>query len=173
MAWKNQPEPLTSSLEDYLEAIFALERESKSARSKDIAERLGVQRGSVTGALQSLAQKGLIHYHPYSKITLTPEGFRLATQIVYRHKALFEFLHTFLQLPEDLAESNACRLEHHIDDEALDRLISFIQFVRACPRSGADWLAAFTRMCGECGQCANCESCIASCLETFREQQSS
>jgi DtxR family Mn-dependent transcriptional regulator len=173
MAWKNHSEPLTSSLEDYLEAIFALERENKSARSKDIAERLGVQRGSVTGALQTLAQKGLIHYHPYSKITLTPEGFRLATRIVYRHKALFEFLHTFLQLSEDLAESNACRLEHHIDDEALDRLIAFVQFVRNCPRTGSDWLAGFTRMCADCSHCAECEACIASCLESFREQHSS
>jgi len=173
MVLKHQSEPLTSSLEDYLEAIFALERESKSARSKDIAERLGVQRGSVTGALQNLAQRGLIHYHPYSKITLTPEGFRLATQIVYRHKALFEFLHTFLQLPEDLAESNACRLEHHIDDEALDRLIAFIQFVRECPRTGADWLDAFTRMCDDCGRCVNCDACIAACLENFRKQKPS
>jgi len=173
MVYANHSEPLTSSLEDYLEAIFALERESKAARSKDIAERLGVQRGSVTGALQSLSQKGLIHYHPYSRVTLTPEGFRVATRIVYRHKALFDFLHTFLNLSEDVAESNACRLEHHIDDEALDRLIAFVQFVRNCPRTGADWLAAFTRMCGECGQCANCEACIASCLESYRMRQSS
>ncbi len=169
MPSKYQSESLTSSLEDYLEAIFSLELESKSARSKDIAERLGVQRGSVTGALQTLAYKGLIHYHPYSAITLTTEGFRQASRIVYRHKALFEFLHTFLQLPEDLAESNACRLEHHIDDEALDRLISFVQFVRTCPRTGADWISAFTRICRECEQCIDCDSCVAGCLQRLRQ----
>ena len=62
---------LTSNLEDYLEVIFLLEQEQKSARAKDIADRLGVQRASVTGALQSLSQKGLINYHPYSSVTLT------------------------------------------------------------------------------------------------------
>lgn len=165
------PEQLTSNLEDYLEAIFFLEKESDSARAKDIADRLGVQRASVTGALQSLAQKGLVHYYPYSKVTLTPEGFRVASQIVYRHKVLWEFLHKFLQLSEDVAESNACRLEHHIDDEALDRLIAFIQFVRHCPRTGEDWLRAFTRLCGECGQCENCDKCIENCLQGFRESK--
>jgi DtxR family Mn-dependent transcriptional regulator len=161
---------LTSNLEDYLEAIFFLEAEQHSARAKDIADRLGVQRASVTGALQSLAQKGLIHYEPYSSVNLTAQGFRLASKIVYRHKVLLEFLSTFLQLPQEVAESNACRLEHHIDDAALDRLVAFVQFVRSCPRTGEDWLQAFTRLCSECGRCANCEACIQNCLQLFQEK---
>lgn len=162
---------LTSNLEDYLEAIFVLEAEQHSARAKDIAERIGVQRASVTGALQSLAQKGLIHYQPYSSVNLTAQGFRLASKIVYRHKVLLEFLSTFLQLPMDVAESNACRLEHHIDDEALDRLVAFVQFVRICPRTGQDWLQAFTRLCRECGKCENCQSCIEECLLTYKSSK--
>lgn len=159
------PEILTSNLEDYLEAIFVLEIEQKFARAKDIAESLGVQRASVTGALQSLAQKGLIHYHPYSSVTLTPEGFRLASQVVYRHEVLKQFLQKFLQLAEDVAEANACRLEHHIDDQALESLIEFVQFIQKCPRTGEDWLKAFTRACAKKGECINCRACIQYCLQ--------
>jgi DtxR family Mn-dependent transcriptional regulator len=164
------PYELSPNLEDYLETIFLLESEQKSARAKDIAENLKVQRASVTGALQSLAQKGLIHYQPYSSVTLTPEGFRLGSKIVHRHKVLYNFLSHFLQLPEEVAEANACRMEHFIDDQTLERLIKFAKFVQKCPRTGEDWLEAFTRFCSEHGQCQNCLSCIKNCLNTFESQ---
>jgi DtxR family Mn-dependent transcriptional regulator len=54
---------LTSTLEDYLEAIYQISNVNKVARSMDIAEHLKVKRSSVTVALQSLAEKGLINYH--------------------------------------------------------------------------------------------------------------
>ena len=162
---------LTSNLEDYLEAIFLLQREQKAARAKDIADRLRVQRASVTGALQSLSQKGLVNYHPYSSVTLTDLGFQLAEQIDHRHQVLTDFLGRFLQLPPDIAEANACRMEHHIDDQALERLIAFVRFVQQCPRTGEDWMQAFTRLCRESGKCTNCGPCIKNCLQNWQERQ--
>jgi Mn-dependent DtxR family transcriptional regulator len=53
---------LSESLEDYLETILDLEKTNKVARVKDIAEKMGVLRGSVTGALKNLAEKKLINY---------------------------------------------------------------------------------------------------------------
>ena len=173
MSKNSQPEmpELTSNLEDYLEAIFLLQREQKAARAKDIAERLGVQRASVTGALQSLSQKGLINYHPYSSVTLTERGMEVAGQIDHRHQVLTDFLGRFLQLPPEVAEANACRLEHHIDDQALERLIAFVRFVQQCPRTGPDWMQAFTRLCTESGKCMNCGPCIQKCLQDWGERQ--
>ena len=165
------PDALTSNLEDYLEAIYRLESEQQAARAKDIADRVGVQPASVTGALQTLATKGLIHYTPYRTVTLTEAGSRLAHRIVHRHAVLKEFLHTFLQLSEPVAETNACRLEHHIDDQSLERLVAFIQFVQHCPRTGPDWLQAFTRMCSDKGRCENCEPCIQNCLQMYLEKR--
>ena len=75
---------LSESLEDYLEAILFLENSNKVARVKDIAEKMGVLRGSVTGALKSLSKKGLINYEPYSYITLTKKGTTLARQVTRR-----------------------------------------------------------------------------------------
>ena len=56
-------------------------------------------------------------------------------------------------------EANACRVEHAIDPETIDRLVYFLEFLKICPRSGDSWLAAFTKYCHEgidenrCAQC--------------------
>jgi Mn-dependent DtxR family transcriptional regulator len=62
---------LTSAMEDYLEAIYHLEKERRIARVRDIANRLGVKMSSVTSALKSLGGRGLIQYDPHQFITLT------------------------------------------------------------------------------------------------------
>lgn len=156
---------ISSNLEDYLEVIFNLESQHSQARAKDIADAMDVQSASVTNALQKLSQRGLINYEPYSSVTLTPEGFRAASRIVHRHKVLFDFLHTFLQISPEIASETACKLEHHIDDTSLEALIKFARFIMTCPRTGKDWLEAFTRNCNDQGQCLHCQDCIKACLE--------
>ncbi|MBF0235618.1 MAG: metal-dependent transcriptional regulator, partial [Desulfamplus sp.] len=69
---------LTESLEDYLEIILKLQERNRVARSKDIAENMGIQRGSVTSMLKNLAEKELINYEPYGYITLTDQGKKVA-----------------------------------------------------------------------------------------------
>lgn len=156
---------MSSNLEDYLEVIFSLESLHSEARAKDIADAMHVQRASVTNALQKLSQRGLINYEPYNSVTLTPEGFRTATKIVHRHKVLFDFLHTFLKIRPEVAEETACKLEHDIDDESLETLTRFARFITTCPRTGKDWLEAFTKTCSERGVCQNCTECIQACLD--------
>jgi len=65
---------LSASLEDYLEAIWHVEAAKGAARAKDIADRLGVNASSVTAALQTLAERGLVNYAPYDIVTLTAAG---------------------------------------------------------------------------------------------------
>ena len=65
---------LSASLEDYLKAIFRIVAVKQAARAKDISARLSVSNSSVTGALRTLADRGLINYAPYDLITLTPLG---------------------------------------------------------------------------------------------------
>lgn len=161
---------ISSNLEDYLETIFTLEAAHSAARAKDIADQMGVQRASVTNALQKLARQGLINYAPYSSVTLTPEGFRVATRIAHRHKVLADFLQRVLHIRPDLAEETACRLEHGIDDESLEALIRFVRFLTRCPRTGTDWIAAFQQSCAEPGSCSDCTACIERCLARQRDR---
>lgn len=135
---------LSESMEDYLEAILDLEERYKVARTKDIAEKLGVQRGSVTGALKNLGEKGLINYAPYSFITLTKEGEKIAKEVRRCHMVLTDFLFRVLQLDADTASEAACRMEHTMDKHSIDRLVHFVEFIDTCPRTGAEWVESFT-----------------------------
>ncbi len=119
--------PLSASLEDYLEAIYWLSHEHKVARVGQISEKLGVGKSSVTAALKLLSEKGLVHYDPYQFISLTKAGAKLALDIVWRHDVLKRFFVEILGVEEKLAGETACKMEHHIDREVLDRLLQFVQ----------------------------------------------
>jgi len=157
---------LSANLEDYLETILELEKTHKVARVKDIAENRGVLRGSVTGALKSLAEKGLINYEPYSFITLTRKGAAIAGEINRRHRVIKNFLIHVLQLDESTAEDNACRMEHVMDLAAVDRLVNFIEYIDTCPRTDAEWLAGFKRhRIGSRSAKPDCKTCMTQSFE--------
>ncbi|MCA1793539.1 MAG: metal-dependent transcriptional regulator, partial [Desulfobacteraceae bacterium] len=106
---------LSESLEDYLETILDLQTRNTVARSKDIAAKLNIKRGSVTGMLKKLAAQNLINYEPYGYVTLTPEGEKIAKKIEHRHIVLKDFLFRILSVDEDRADETACRMEHAMD----------------------------------------------------------
>ena len=122
---------LSASLEDYLEAIFNLASDSQSARSKDIAETLGVAPSSVTGAVQALKEKGLAHYRPYGCITLTRRGQAAAEEVVRKHNILKSFFVSVLGVDKDLAQQAACIAELALGPEIIGRLLSCMEDVSA------------------------------------------
>lgn len=165
---------LSENLEDYLETILALESENKVARVKDIAEKLGVLRGSVSGALRSLAEKGLVNHEPYSFITLTEAGKQRATEIRRRHDVIRGFLSDVLQIDGDTAEANACRMEHVMDKQCVDRLVQFIEYIKQCPRTGADWVEGFVAYYSKNRlDQKQCRNCLAACLERHKAKDGS
>lgn len=164
---------LSESLEDYLETIFELEATHKVARVKDIAEKLGVLRGSVTGALKTLAARGLINYAPYSLITLTDKGRTIAREVARRHAVIADFLKNVLQLDEAAADENACRMEHAMDQAAVNRLVQFIEYIQNCPRTGSDWIDAFVNYYGpDDYDLSQCKPCVERCYHRYLSQNS-
>jgi DtxR family Mn-dependent transcriptional regulator len=125
------PEGLSASLEDYVEAILRLERASRVARVSEIAERLNVSRPSVTGAMKSLAARGLVSHARYGHVTLTDEGIRVAAEVERRHLLIRDFLTDVLAIPEDKAETTACRLEHVLEPEVLEHFASYSESLAA------------------------------------------
>ena len=122
---------LSRSMEDYLEAIYNLKVRSQVARVKDIAREMNVRMPSVTGALRSLVEKGLVKHAPYENVELTQIGLLRARGVAHRHSAVKEFLTSVLGLAEKEAEAEACGLEHAIQPDTLDKLLKFVDFVRA------------------------------------------
>jgi DtxR family transcriptional regulator, Mn-dependent transcriptional regulator len=160
---------LSASMENYLEAIFLLIRDHTVARSKDIADRLAVSPSSVTGALQALRERGLVHYEPYGFVTLTDAGAEIAGRVARRHTVLRDFMVTVLSIEKTEADAAACRMEHGISKPVVDRFVEFAEFVATCPRAGAKWVHGFRRRCGD-GALApeDCERCIAECLSEVK-----
>jgi DtxR family Mn-dependent transcriptional regulator len=130
---------VSSSLEDYLEAIYHTVEAKGAARAKDLVLRLGVHNSSVTQALRSLSEKKLVNYAPYDVITLTDSGQRIALDVVKRHKTLSAFLNKVLGLSENEADEGACRMEHAISVQILDRLVKFVEYFENCPVNDVMW----------------------------------
>jgi DtxR family Mn-dependent transcriptional regulator len=127
---KTNTEDLSRSLEDYLEAIYQLEKKNRVARVKDIADLLNVQMPSVTGAIKNLKSKNLVNYEKNSFISLSEKGFEIAESVQNRHSALKEFLEKILLMPSKIAEAQACKMEHAIDPETAMRFRSCTRFFR-------------------------------------------
>jgi DtxR family Mn-dependent transcriptional regulator len=126
-------EKLSENLEDYLETILELQTQKKVARSKDIAEKLNIKRGSVTGMLKKLAANGFIDYEPYGYVTITPEGKKIAKEIEKRHIVIKDFLVRILGVEEEKANDAACKMEHAMDKEIFTRFIKFVKTIDTCP----------------------------------------
>lgn len=129
---------LTLVQENYLEAIFDAMHSGHPARSKDIAARLGVNPATVTSALRSLCDLGMIVYEPYGPITLTAEGNWYASRMSRRHEILANFFSRFLCVDQDLANEAACRAEHALNDDVMERLNDLMTALSSCPRIGQD-----------------------------------
>lgn len=160
---------VSASLEDYLEAIFHIVAQKRVARPKDISRRLKVNSSSVTGALRSLSERGLVHYEPYDVVTLTAEGEWLAEGVVRRHQTLHDFFVRVLKVDEGEAEACACKMEHELPPTILERLIDFIEFVKNCPKWETDWVNGFGYHCESGTAHENCERCLSLTLEGLRE----
>lgn len=117
---------ISSSLEDYLEAIYEIYTQKNGVKAIDISKKLGVGRSSVTEALKTLAQKHLVNYSRYGVLSLTAAGEEAAKNVIERHKTLYNFFKNTLNLDENEAQENACRVEHMLSEKAFQALINFV-----------------------------------------------
>jgi DtxR family Mn-dependent transcriptional regulator len=163
----HEPETLTESLEDYLEAIYQLQRENDSVRVKEIADFAGVKMPSVSSALSALKERGLVEHERYGEVSLTPDGRETAEFLCRRHFALTTFLRDILGLDEEQAETEACGIEHALSAETLRRLLVLIDFIERCPRGGEEWLERM--LDGPRFSLPEDDPCEESCAECLAE----
>ncbi len=123
----------TASMEDYLEAVAMLRGKGKVVRVSQISRKLKVTMPSVTSALRKLSEQELVEHERYGHIKLTPEGDKVARDVLRRHKALTRFFAQALGINQETAEEDACKIEHVISPLSLERMIKFIEFIQACP----------------------------------------
>ncbi|MBC2711826.1 MAG: metal-dependent transcriptional regulator [Desulfosarcina sp.] len=141
---KNTAEkPLTSVMEDYLEAIYDLDKEKRVVRVKDIAKRMDVKMPTVSSMLKTLNGRGLVYYEKYEYVELTKEGAAVGKEMRRRHEVLFKFLTEILKIEFKTADEEACKMEHTLSSATLDSFTDFMEFIQTCPRAGESWLQYF------------------------------
>lgn len=116
----------TAPVEDYLKAIYEIERSGAAAATTEIAQRLSIAPASVSGMVRRLADQGLLEHERYRGVRLTEEGRRVALRTLRRHRIIEAYLTRALGYPWDLVHDEAERLEHAASDELVDRMASAI-----------------------------------------------
>jgi DtxR family transcriptional regulator, Mn-dependent transcriptional regulator len=114
----------SQAIEDYSKAIYALQAHSDEPVSTNaLAQRLGITPGSVSAMLRKLDELGLIDHVPYRGVRLTPDGQRLALEVIRHHRLLESFLADTLGMPWDRVHAEAEVLEHVLSED-LEALIA-------------------------------------------------
>ncbi|MFU8796429.1 MAG: metal-dependent transcriptional regulator, partial [Dehalococcoidia bacterium] len=110
-----------------------------------LSRSLGVKKPSVYSALKRLSQAGLAIHERYGDVDLTPKGVRVADEVCRRHKALFSFLTDVLMVDPEIAEQDACSMEHALSRDSIHRLEKFIDLIMQCYPGRPDWEEVFNR----------------------------
>jgi Mn-dependent DtxR family transcriptional regulator len=109
------------SAEDYLESMLVLKEKNGYIRSVDIATHLGVTKPSVSNAMKRLREEGYIEMNRSGFITVTEKGMEIADKIYTRHKKLTSYF-IALGVDPEIAEEDACKIEHDISDQTFEAL---------------------------------------------------
>lgn len=124
---------LTTSVEDYLKAIYRISESGQPASTNDIAEALQLAPPSVSGMVKRLAEHGLVEHLPYHGVTLTAAGKLGALRILRRHRLIEAYLVQFLDYTWDTVHDEAERLEHAVSDDLVARMAEALGNPRVDP----------------------------------------
>lgn len=112
---------LTSSMEDYLEAVLVLQQKHGYIRCVDVVGYLGVTKPSVSRAVKELSKKKCLLKKDDGTLSLTEQGRQIAQQIYEKHQFFTKQL-IEAGVPRDIAVQDACRLEHVISETSFNKL---------------------------------------------------
>ncbi len=121
------------SIEEYLEAVYRLEREGPGVTTSGLASALGVAPASVSGMLKKLAKDGYVEQIARGEVQLTPQGLEVAVRVLRRHRLAERLLTDVLGMPWDEVHTEACMLEHAISDNVEARLMALLKDPVTCP----------------------------------------
>lgn len=121
----SETKTLSSSMQDYLEAILEL-AEKGAVRITDIANKLNIAKASVNQTVSKLKELGLVYQQSYGPVELTEDGRAYANKVKQRHMKLKQFLVEVLGVGHETAEKDACLMEHAVSSQTMDRLTEFL-----------------------------------------------
>jgi DtxR family transcriptional regulator, Mn-dependent transcriptional regulator len=121
------------SVEEYLEAVYRLEREGPGVTTSGLASSLGVAPASVSGMLKKLAKDGYVEQLGRGEVKLTEKGLAVGVRVLRRHRLAERLLTDVLGMPWDQVHDEACMLEHAISSNVEARLLELLKDPTTCP----------------------------------------
>ena len=115
------------SSENYLETIYQLTEILNRIRAIDIVKHLSLSRASVSRAISVLKEKQYVYIDDSGYIVLTEEGVKKAKHIWKIHKLLVKLLTCVCKVTEEIADVDACRIEHVLSDETIEKIENFVK----------------------------------------------
>lgn len=115
--------------ENYLETILMLKEKQGVVRSIDIAKTMNFSKPSVSRAVGILKNDGYITIENGGDIELTVKGKEKAESIYERHRLLTEFLQKVTGVSAEIAEEDACRMEHILSEEVFTGIKKFMNIL--------------------------------------------
>lgn len=127
-------EEVSSTVEEYLEAIYRLQERNGAAKTTELARQLKVALGTITNTVESLEKQNLVVHQPYKGVKLTSKGRKIALSVIRRHRLSECLLVDILKLEWGKAHDAACKLEHAFaDKELIEPLEKALGNPKTCP----------------------------------------
>jgi DtxR family Mn-dependent transcriptional regulator len=115
--------------EEYIETVYGLVKKKGTARTNDIAKNMNVRPSTATEMLQKMGKEGYIRYTKYRGVILTEKGEKIGRKLEEKHEILRNFFIS-IGVDENLADEDACKIEHVTSNKTLDRLTKFFEFIQ-------------------------------------------
>jgi len=147
---------MSNSIQEYLEALYTLTQNGKTAGTSEISRRLKISPASVTEMLKKLAEMDYIQYSRYQGVTLSPKGFALAEKMARKHRILERFLHDVLKIGNDKVHAEACEMEHTLSDSTDRAMCQALKSPDKCP-DDKKIIPACNLSFASCAECQNWE----------------
>ena len=139
-----QDHEISHSMAHYLLTIHKLKEDKGYARVTDIAKDLGLTKGSVSTALNTLRRRDLVGEEPESKfVDLTERGHEEVHHILSSRTLLYYFFKSYLKVSDDLCRKDSCLMEHLMSSETREKLFEFMKLI--AEERGIDTGLDFTR----------------------------
>ncbi|WP_018963423.1 metal-dependent transcriptional regulator [Coprothermobacter platensis] len=111
--------------EDVIEAIYRSPHRDQGVSVSELCKALGLAKPTVSIMVKKLQEKNLVQREPYKRVFLTKDGAEKAKAILDRHETIKSVLMRS-GTPEDIAEADACQMEHFLHPETLQALIDSV-----------------------------------------------
>jgi DtxR family Mn-dependent transcriptional regulator len=158
------PGALSPSHEHYLRAIWDVRERFGYARVTDVAQTLGISHATLSTGLRALEERGLVGHDSHRFLVLSETGERVAREVHHRHSVLRRFLHGILGVDAEIAEREACLMEHDVGPETTERLVDFIRLLHEDDGLRAALQSRLSRYHRTCAPGDECGACGLGCL---------